>query len=327
MARTSKTRPAKVAKKTGSSLQPARLDNEKFKQLYASILRCRMLTEQLRILKEQGRLERSLLPEKGQEAIEAAIVIDLWPDDRVAPGPYSVHTRLLRGETVRSIMGELLGGNPGSAKRTDPGVLGVIPSSFTLAAQLNLALGAAWAFRTSRQQHVAINFSREDSVSHDFWIDAVNFSVLNQLPVVHVVHSIHTDGSGAADAATLGANLSLPTLTVDGNDAVAVYRVGQEAVRRARQGRGPSLILCETSAWATATASKNHSQPLQTPADPIDKLDGYLRQKECWSEKWKQGIVSKFARELTRAVETAEKSRLRILKSDRTSRSVLASVG
>ena len=38
----------------------------------------------------------------------------------------------------------------------------------------------------------------------------------------------------------------IPGVTIDGNDPVAVYEAVGEAVARAREGRGPSLVECKT---------------------------------------------------------------------------------
>ena len=40
-----------------------------------------------------------------------------------------------------------------------------------------------------------------------------------------------------------------PGITVDGNDIVAVWRVTQESIHRARSGAGPTLIECRTWRW------------------------------------------------------------------------------
>lgn len=38
----------------------------------------------------------------------------------------------------------------------------------------------------------------------------------------------------------------MPGVTVDGNDPLAVYEAASEAVARAREGKGPTLIECKT---------------------------------------------------------------------------------
>jgi len=65
----------------------------------------------------------------------------------------------------------------------------------------------------------------------------------------------------------LAARLYLPILAVDGEDAVAVYRVMQESVIRARSGGGPAVI------WAVTTPP---SETLSRSRTPIARLESYL---------------------------------------------------
>ena len=51
------------------------------------------------------------------------------------------------------------------------------------------------------------------------------------------------------DIADRAAAYDIPGVVVDGNDVLAVYEAVGEAVRRARQGEGPSLIECKTYRW------------------------------------------------------------------------------
>ena len=54
----------------------------------------------------------------------------------------------------------------------------------------------------------------------------------------------------------------MPGVTVDGTDVLAVYEAAQEAVRRAREGGGPTLLECKTFRWRT------HSESRGNPPDP-----------------------------------------------------------
>jgi TPP-dependent pyruvate/acetoin dehydrogenase alpha subunit len=332
MARKSKPRPQQSKKKSDSFLQPTLLTADQLKQLYSVVLRCRILAEKLQELEQQGRLDRALVPETGHEAIEAGTLTGLHPDDLVAPGTNAVAAGLVRGEPVKSIVAELLG-ETRRPRQKNRAPLSVLPCSLSLAAQINIALGAAWGSRSRKDRPVAISICRESSTSPSVWRDAVVFSVLHKLAVIHVVHTGRSEAAAVDGHSALRQHLSslgsdLPTLTVDGDDAVAVYRVCQEAVRRARQGRGPALIECQTSATASVGHLKNLSVNHQPPGtDPIQRLETYLQRKGIWSERWKRGLVASFVKELDRALEKSDKSRVQLLTSGRAADSVLASAG
>jgi pyruvate dehydrogenase E1 component alpha subunit len=67
----------------------------------------------------------------------------------------------------------------------------------------------------------------------------------------------------------LAKRLKLPTLTVDGEDAVAVYRVMQESVLRARQGGGPAVL------WAVMTPARSLAT-MPASCQPIARLRSYV---------------------------------------------------
>lgn len=48
------------------------------------------------------------------------------------------------------------------------------------------------------------------------------------------------------EVAERAASYGIPSIAVDGNDVLAVYDVAGQAIQRAREGGGPSLIECKT---------------------------------------------------------------------------------
>jgi hypothetical protein len=109
------------------------------------------------------------------------------------------------------------------------------------------------------------------------WQAALDWAQTSELPLILAV-SDATDGKSARASKTpkapkldwptvsrFAARIKLPILTVDGEDAVAVYRVMQEAVIRARFGGGPALI------WAVMRAGS-----VPTSEQPIARLETYM---------------------------------------------------
>jgi pyruvate dehydrogenase E1 component alpha subunit len=145
----------------------------------------------------------------------------------------------------------------------------------------------------------------------------VDFAVTHKLPIVHVVQSdVWTEPPdprllvALKDTDNAGHDNGIPTLSVDGNDVVAVYRVAQEAIRRARQGHGPALIECKTQRWpAPAAVSPMTEGPGSGMSeDPILRMETYLKQKGLWSDAWKQRLVKSFTRQLDAAEKFADQS-------------------
>jgi TPP-dependent pyruvate/acetoin dehydrogenase alpha subunit len=333
MARRSKHNVNRSANRTNKSRKdaleaqrPAPLDSSKLKELYSTMLKCRMIAEKARLLVKQGNLFGDFFTTTGQEATEVGALIDLLAEDCIAPGRRDSTASFIRGMPLKLIFAQLYARQAGrvdgfpSALPGRRGQPSMIAPSFSLSAQLNIATGAAWAAKMHGNPSVAVTFSGDDSVSLGFWRDAVNFSVAHKLPAVYVVHNNAGEGSIRAklslpgtDSATSSQHANLPAFTVDGNDVVAVYRVAQEAIRRARQGYGPALIECQSYRWCSQLETHSAKQlpgavEQEHSADPLSLMETYLRQKGLWSDRWKRKLTESVARELDKAVEFAERS-------------------
>jgi pyruvate dehydrogenase E1 component alpha subunit len=96
-----------------------------------------------------------------------------------------------------------------------------------------------------------------------------------------------------------------PRIPVDGADAVAVFRVTQEAIRRAREGHGPAVIECLTSR-SIGQATEGNSPAHCTAQDPLTFMEQYLRRRDFWSDQWSQSIIETFNRDLDQAIISLE---------------------
>lgn len=328
---------------TVATQSPVPFDSNKLRQLYVTMLKSRMAAERAHLLVKQGKLSGDL-GATGQEAAEVGVQINLLPDDCVALCRRDLIACLIRGTPLKAIFTRLYVRQAGLGDgfgiilpQTRSHVAQpLIAPPFALSAQLNLVTGVAWSLKRHERPGVAVAFSGDDSASLGFWRDAVSFSAAHKLPIVHVVHNNAGDGSIGAKlslhpegSAANSQPLSLPAFNVDGNDVVAVYRVAQEAIRRARQGYGPALIECQTYRWCQLETDSASRRPgtveLEQSADPLARMEAYLEPKRLWSDKWKRKLVEHFSKELDKAVEFAERSLRRALDQVDSSRLATAS--
>ena len=136
--------------------------------------------------------------------------------------------------------------------------------------------GAALSLKLSGQG-IALGFTHTGAPtakSEQGWSEALAYATRAALPLVLVCAAVQSQrGAQKALAITwetmsrLAKSLKLPVLTVDGTDAVAIYRVMQEATHRARQGDGAAVIWCALPAMSDRTAAN----------DPIRTLQRYLK--------------------------------------------------
>lgn len=127
------------------------------------------------------------------------------------------------------------------------------PLSTPLATQLPHAVGLAHAARLKGDDVVALAMVGDGGTSEGDFHEALNFAAVWQAPVVFLVQN-----NGFAISVPLAKQTAAPSLAhkavgygmpgrlVDGNDAAAVHEVLTEAVRRAREGGGPTLVEAVT---------------------------------------------------------------------------------
>jgi len=225
------------------------LPHSKLRELHALMVRCRSL--------ERKQPSRGSI----REALLAATLIHLLPGD------------LLSGDAGNRVLEALA---PEGKHQSPAGSL--IGGDF-LGGRLLICAAAARGLQAAGGDGVLLAFARAGG-SERGWMEALEWAQQSQLPLL-LACSDATNGAASgsrksADPAIDFSSMSrfarrhhLPVLTVDGEDAVAVYRVMQESVLRARQGGGPSVL------WAVMTPGRSLAT-LPRSSQPISRLRSYL---------------------------------------------------
>jgi pyruvate dehydrogenase E1 component alpha subunit len=198
----------------------------------------------------------------GQEAIAAGVCAVLETRDYVWGGHRSHGHYLAKGGDLRAMMAELFGkatgcsgGRGGSMHLVAPevGILGTVP---LVAATIPLAIGAGMASRLRRDGRVSVAFFGDGATEEGHFHESLNLAALWRLPVVFVCennfYASHMQllERRLADNILAAADVAGASGTrVDGNDVEAVHEAAREAVNRARDGAGPTLLECRSYRW------------------------------------------------------------------------------
>ncbi len=140
--------------------------------------------------------------------------------------------------------------------------------------RIPLCAGVARGMQTAGTDRIAVAFT-DAGAPETGWADAVRWAHRDRLPFLLIVADNGTrpgrrsSRNGPAllwpELTKLAHSIHLPHFPVDGEDAVAVYRVVQETSARARSGGGPSVI------WAMLSAER-----LASRQQPLKRLDAYM---------------------------------------------------
>jgi TPP-dependent pyruvate/acetoin dehydrogenase alpha subunit len=281
---------------TGGSL----IDDAKLKQLYATMVQCRLLTEHGRRLRRSKSLFDA---SQGQEAIAVGCAIDLRPQDTIAVASHDSIVSLVKGVALSDVVARMYG-RPSTADWTAQNIIG--PSSRTAPGQSELYAAAgkvALASKREENGNVVVAFSSAAATASKSWRQALKIAARRSLPIIFVVENNPWAGAQSKNGS---GNLSLKTqtdgltrITVDGNDVVAVYRVAYESLERVRRGGGAVLI--------EAKPYRQHGQVLLNgDRDPLTHMEQYLTAKKLFTARWKNGIAREFSRELGAVVKELE---------------------
>jgi 2-oxoisovalerate dehydrogenase E1 component len=227
--------------------------------LYRSMVRIRRCEEQLARSHQRGLIHGACHTYVGQEAIAAGVCAHLRPADVV----FSTHRghghALAKGVEPVQLFAELYGrengvshGRGGSMHLFAPEV-GLMGTSGIVGPSILQAAGAGYSFKLMKTDRVAVAFFGDGAVNNGAFHEGLNLAGIWKLPVLFVCENNHfaTEvafeyAAGNPQVAERGALYGMQGVLVDGNDVMAVHEAAAEAVRRARQGGGPTLLECRT---------------------------------------------------------------------------------
>jgi TPP-dependent pyruvate/acetoin dehydrogenase alpha subunit len=283
----------------GSSTGGSLIDDAKLKQLYATMLRCRLLTERARPLRRSKTLFDASL---GQEAVATGCAIDLRPQDTIAVASHQSIASLVKGVALSEVVAQMYARRSSAGERIDNIIS---PASSDWGKLFQAAGNVALANKGENEGNVVVVFTGVAATALDDWHQALRTAARRSLPIIFVVEN-NPWAERAAGARNGLRQLPLKTqmdgvtsIIVDGNDVVAVYRVAYESLERVRRGGGPVLI--------EAKPYRQHGQVLSnTERDPLTHMEQYLTAKKLFTTRWKNGLVQQFSRELDAVIRKVE---------------------
>jgi len=244
---------------TARSLQAALSPDTRLK-LFTSMLECRALEKRAYDLFMQNLIKGTSHLALGQEAVAAGFGLAMRADDYTFCTYRGHNHTYVRGVSMTSILGELMG-NTAGLMRGKGGSMhltsvehGVMGSYAIIGAHMPIAAGAAWSAQYRGTEQVAVCFFGDGTTNIGAFHEALNFAVIWKLPVVFVCEnnlymeytSIYDVTAVEHPAADRASAYGLEPVLIDGNDVDEVYTTAMRAIELARRGGGPSLIEAET---------------------------------------------------------------------------------
>ncbi|MBV9004007.1 MAG: thiamine pyrophosphate-dependent dehydrogenase E1 component subunit alpha [Solirubrobacterales bacterium] len=240
------------------------LDNERLVWMYTRMVRIREFEERVKRSFEEhpGVIRGHTHLADGAEASIVGSLAAMKPGDQVMT-TYRCHGYpIVLGTDPNSMMAEiygrrdgLCGGYGGSMHLVDPD-RGFLGTSGIVGQGIPQATGAAYAAQIRSRTHppqVVLCFFGDGASKQGAFSESLNVASLWKLPIVYVMENnsynvvtrVEQEDANAAAGDPLAIKaqaFSMPGVTVDGGDPVAVYEQVVPAVERARSGSGPTLV-------------------------------------------------------------------------------------
>ena len=226
--------------------------------LLRAMLLMRGLEERAMTLYRQGKVPGSFYDGYGQEAVSAGAAFAMAPEDRLCILHRDLAAHIIRGVTPERILAQYMGRAAGITGGRDGNVhfgdrnLGCVGMVSMLPDMMLIATGMAMAFKLRGEPRCALTWFGDGSTSRGDFHEAMNWAGVQKLPVVFVLennqyaYSTPLDKQFAVDPVERAAAYGFAGVTVDGNDAEAMFEATREARERAIGGGGPTLIEAVT---------------------------------------------------------------------------------
>jgi len=303
------------------------ISGEKLKEIYIKMVRIRAFEERA-ITEYRKGLPGFIHSSVGQEAIPAAVCAFLRADDYIMSTHRGHADIIAKGARLDKMMAELFAKETGYCKGKGGSMhiaavdLNILGATGVVGDGIPIASGAALGCKMQQLDRVVVCFFGDGAMSTGAFHEGVGLAAFWDLPVVFVcsnnMYAMSTpikNYTKLEDISDKAKAYGIPGITVDGNDAVAVAEVASQAIERARDGKGPTLIVGNTYRHyghhmgdpGTSYRAKEEVEEWKKQ-DPMARLRAQLLQKKVLTESELEEIQTAVTRELDEAVKFAVES-------------------
>ncbi len=323
------------------------------KEMYESMVKIRKAEEKIAQVLLAGEVITPTHLYIGEEAVAAGSCKALTDADYVFSNYRGHGHYLAKGGDLNKMIAELYGKSTGTSKGKG-GSMHLVAPNVSIAAvntaivgsQISHATGAALAIKLRGENKVSMVFFGDAGTDTGIFYESTNFAALKKLPIIFICENnfysshVHLKDRQPIKDLYLKTQHIMPSLQIDGNNVVEVFKAVRDAVKRARNGEGPSFIECityrhlghvgpnldvddaemiseeERTKWAKFSPIKLVEKATRTreeldkwlAVDPIKHFENYLIDKKILTIEEKDNLNKRLIVEMENAVEYARKS-------------------
>jgi acetoin:2,6-dichlorophenolindophenol oxidoreductase subunit alpha len=273
----------------------SKVDKATLVDIYRRMALIQRSDDRFRAVIKSGKIVAPYYSPRGQEAIPAAMSVNLTNDDYICTIYRGIHDMLAKGVPSKLLWAEIAGKATGTCKGkggpmhiTHP-ESGVMVTTGIVGSSMPIANGLALAAQIRGEKRVAVAYFGDGASNIGAFHEALNMASVWKLPVIFVCqnngygeHTRYELATSAKQISDRAIGYQMPGVTIDGNDPLAVYAASRDAVARARAGDGPTLIEAKTFRFhghvfgdADAYMSKGEKEAAMA-RDPVPRFRTWL---------------------------------------------------
>jgi pyruvate dehydrogenase E1 component alpha subunit len=238
------------------------LSKTKKRELLRQMYTIRAFEEMAEQLYAVGKVHGTMHLSIGMEASAVGSIAALRPGDLILSTHRGHGHCIAKGADLNLMMAEFMGkengycrGRGGSMHIADVAG-GNLGANGVVGGGIATAMGVALGLKMQKSDKICLCFFGDGAANMGSFHEPLNMAAIWTLPVVYVCENNQYAMSFSVKRAFAIERISdraaaygMPGVTVDGNDLTAVYEAVSEAVKRARAGKGPSLVENVTYRW------------------------------------------------------------------------------
>jgi len=306
------------------------LSQEALIDVYRRMRTIRIFEEKLAELVMSGKLAGFLHLYAGEEAVAVGVCSHLTDRDFVTSTHRGHGHCIAKGVDLNAMMAELFGRSGGVCKGKggsmhiadlDRGMLG---ANGIVGAGIPLAVGAALTSQVKKTGGVAVAFFGDGATNQGQFHEALNLAAVWRLPAVFIVeNNLYGEATPyefvtpVHDLAVRAASYGMSSAIADGMDFFDVREKAGQAIDRARNGEGPSLLECKTYRYyghyvgdPLTYRTKEETEEVRNTRDPLDLFEKRVVADGRVDENILRAIDGEVAEHIAAAVGFAEQSPL-----------------
>jgi len=226
----------------------------------------------------------------GEEAVPVGSIFAAEKTDYITSTHRGHGHMIAKGGDIRKMFAEFLGketgychGRGGSMHIADFS-LGNLGANGVVGAGIPIATGAALALKMKKRKDIVLTFFGDGAANEGTFYESLNMAAIWKLPEVFICENNMYAMSSPVSKFVPTQNISnrasafgIPGITVDGMDVIAIYEVVREAVKRAREGKGPTLIEAKTYRYRGHSKSDKNLYRTKVEIEEWKKKDPIIR--------------------------------------------------